>query len=693
MQPDLLLEIGVEEVPARLAPQLLSELKRRAAEQLDQARLDYQGIQVYGAPRRLALLVTGLAQEQREAVEEVKGPPKKAAFGPDGEPTKAALGFARSQGVEVKDLVVKELPGGSYVFARKVFAGQRTMSILPQLLGELILSLNVAHPMRWGDHDLKFIRPIRWLVALYGEDVIPVTLNGLCASNQSYGHRVLHPGPVTITLPRLYVEEMRKAGVVVDPDERRQLIWDQVEELARDHGGRVEPDQDLLEEVNFLAEHPTAFVGSFDEEFLSLPPEVLTTPMRDHQRYFPIWRQDGAGLLPLFVAIRDGGRDFMEVVRQGNEKVLRARLADARFFYQEDLASPLGSRVEDLKGVVFQEGLGNMYQKTLRLGKLVLYLGRILEASAKDVAVAERAAYLAKADLLTQMVYEFPELQGIMGDYYARAAGESPAVGTAIREHLLPRSAEDALPATWPGAILSLVDKIDSLVGFLALGLSPSGSQDPYALRRQGLGVCRILVARDLHLSLSDLIQEAYDLYAGVAFKLDRQQAVGEVMGFLQQRLEGIMENQGIRYDLVNAVMAAGCDDVAAAWDRAQALASFRGDPRFGALLTAYTRAANLATHARHDHVRPELLVEPVEQRLWEQFQAIRSQADSKLRQRDYLGFFIAMSGLKEAIDAFFDGVLVMAEDESIRANRLALLRRIAGYIGQVADLSQVVVA
>lgn len=690
---DLLLEIGVEEMPARLAPQLLAELKRQAAERLDQARLTYQEIQVYGAPRRLALLVTGLAEEQKEAVEEVKGPPQKAAFEPGGEPTKAALGFARSQQVDVKELVVRELPSGSYVFARKVWAGQKTETILPSLVHELILGLNVAHPMRWGDHDLKFIRPIRWLVALYGEDVVPVTIGGLSASNQSRGHRVLHPGPVNLTLPRLYVEEMHKAGVLVDPDERRRLIWEQVQELARDQGGRVEPDASLLEEVNFLAEHPTALVGSFDEEFLELPPEVLTTPMRDHQRYFPIWQQDGARLLPRFVAVRDGGRDFLEVVRRGNEKVLRARLADARFFFQEDLASPLGSQVEALQGVVFQEGLGNMYQKTQRLGRLVEYLGRVLPATAEEVAVAQRAAYLAKADLLTQMVYEFPELQGIMGDYYARAAGESPAVGTAIREHLWPRSADDVLPTTWPGAILSLADKMDSLVGFLALGLSPSGSQDPYALRRQGLGLCRILVSRDLHLSLKDLIQETYHLYADVAFKLDRQQAVSEVTGFLRQRLEGMMESQGINYDLVDAVMAPGCDDVAATWARAQALAGFRSDPRFEALLTAYSRAANLARQARHDYVRPELLAEPVEQELWEKFQAVRAEADTKLRQRDYLGFFISLSGLKPYIDAFFDGVLVMAEDEAIRANRLALLRRVAGYIGQVADLSRIVVA
>jgi len=687
---DFLLEIGTEEIPARFLPGALEELATVTEQLLAEARLLFEDIRTCGTPRRLAVRVFGLAARQTPLVLEVKGPPRQAAFDAAGRPTRAAEGFARNQGVRVDDLVVRRVGDTDYVFAIKEEPGRATGEVLQELAPRIVTSLSFPKSMRWGDYDLKFIRPIRWLVALYGEDVVPFILAGVRADRYTYGHRFLRPGPHALGEPGTYVDTLRAAFVLVNPAERRSEVWRQVQEVAQAAGGTVRPDEELLDEVANLLEYPTAFCGRFPAEYLELPPPVLVTPMREHQRYFPVYGPDGA-LLPLFIGVHNGTAEHIDAIRAGNERVLRARLADARFFYKEDLKEPLAAKVEQLKKIVFLEELGSLYEKTERLEALAAYLAGVLGLDSTDAQRAMRAARLCKADLVTSMVYEFPELEGVMGREYALRGGEDPVVAQAIYEHYLPRGAGDELPVTPPGRVLSLAEKADNLVGCFGLGIVPTGSQDPYALRRQALGMCRLLLEAEIFLDTEDLFRKTYGLYAG-RLKLSEEDTVSRLGEFLVQRLRGLFVERGLAADTVEAVLAAGAGDIRDAWERGYALEAFRATPAFEDVHTAFTRAHNLAKNAADDEVDPALFEDPAEDELLSTYRGVAARAEPLLAARRYGEALALMAELRRPVDRFFDAVLVMTEELAVRENRLALLRRVAGLVKKVADFSRLVV-
>ncbi|MBM7867987.1 glycine--tRNA ligase subunit beta [Heliobacterium gestii] len=686
---DLLLEIGTEEIPAKFMPPALAQLRELAEKGLQEARLGFGAIETYGTPRRLTLYVTEVTPQQQDLRLEVKGPAVKAGFDKEGNPTKAAQGFARSQGVDVSALVTRDVAGVPYLYALRTESGRPAEEVLPQLLKSWIGSLSFPKPMRWAWGETRFARPIRWIVALYGAEIVPIEIEGVQAGRITYGHRFLSGGPLVLNEPSEYLERMEAAYVIADPQKRKDLIWKQITELAAAEGGLVAEDEGLLNEITYLVEYPTALCGQVNADYMHLPEDVLITPMKEHQRYFPVKKPSG-GLLPKFITVRNGTAEHIAVVRAGNEKVLRARLADAAFFYAEDQKTPLSAQREKLKKIVFQESLGTVYERVEREQALTGFLADNLKVSSELRDRALRAAELAKADLVTHMVYEFPELQGIMGERYALLSGEAPQVAQAIREHYQPRFSGDDVPASTEGTLVALADKMDAIVGCFSIGIIPTGSQDPYALRRQAQGVCQIIMRGDLPLSLSAVIEKAYSLYAAAGRPTrsleETQKDLGE---FFRQRLRHLLGEEGVRYDTIDAVLAEGFDQPAEALKRAKALSTFRQADAFAALITAYTRAANLAKKGGHGAIRADLFEEATEGGLYRALQA----AQAKVRQAggDYGAVLEAVAALRPAVDAFFDAVMVMAEDVAIRENRLALLNGVIGLTRGVADLSKLV--
>ncbi|MEW6183062.1 MAG: glycine--tRNA ligase subunit beta [Bacillota bacterium] len=689
---DFLLEIGTEEIPARFLPGALEELSKKAASLLSEARLGFGAVETYGTPRRLVLFVRRVPERQEPLLQEVKGPARQAAYDAFGKPTKAAAGFARSRGVDVTELVVRKAGKTEYVFAVKQEPGKPAKEVLAELCPRLITSLGFPKPMRWGDTEMRFIRPIRWLTSLYGDEPVIFSIDELVSGRESRGHRFLAAGTVTIEKTGEYVSRMAESYVLVDPAERRRIVREQITALAAQEKCLMPSDDELLDEVVNLVEFPTAFCGGFPEEYLEIPEAVLVTAMREHQRYFPVHGTDGR-LLPRFIAVHNSSPGHTAAICAGNEAVLRARLADAAFFYREDLATPLAKRIQGLKKVVYREELGTLYDKTLRLGMLVKYLGTALETGPEDMIAAARAAHLSKGDLLTNMVYEFPELQGTMGKEYALRDGESETVATALYEQYLPRFAGDLLPRTVPGRVLSIADKVDNLVGCFGLGLIPTGSQDPYALRRQALGLCHIVLDGALHVSLSDLILQACREYGGHRLKRDTGEILDELMEFFRQRLRGLFSEQDIVPEVTEAVLAAGFDDVETAWRRAKAVTDFRSGPLFGDLHTAYTRAANLARTAPEREPDTALFTDPAEGRLYQAVLRLREETAADMKDHSYGRVLEKLSALREPVDVFFDAVLVMDEDPGLRENRLALLRAVCGLVRRVADLSKIPLA
>ena len=693
MTKDFLLEIGTEEIPARFLGPALRQIEETLRGQLTEKRIDFQGVRLAGSPRRMAVCVVGLAENQQPLIKEVKGPAAKVAYNANGQPTPAVLGFARSQGVDVADLVVRSVGPVEYVFASKSDQGRPTMDVLAEFCPALITGLNFPKPMRWGELEFRFARPIRWLVALYGEEILPFELAGIKSGRTTYGHRFLSTEPVDLKDAGEYFNRLKENFVLVDPQERRKTIWEQVEAVVGAAGGFVEKDEELLDEVTNLVEYPTAFTGGFDPEFLRIPKEVLVTVMREHQRYFPVNGADGK-LLPLFVGVRNGTADHMETVRAGNEKVLQARLADASFFWDEDLKEPLAQLTESLKKIVWQESLGTVYDKVQRIHALALYLGERLGIDENTLMKLKRGAHLCKADLVTSMVYEFPELQGIMGREYALQSGEEEIVALAIFEHYLPRFAGDVLPTTTIGRILSLADKFDTLVGCFAIGIQPTGSQDPYALRRQALGIGNIIIDGKLVLSIREIAAIAYEGFRQrVNLKVDREKVLDDLEVFFEQRLRGLIIDQGSAYDIVEAVLSTGSDDILGTLQRVEALGQFRANPAFEAVITAFNRANNLSKkYEGSADVSPQLLQHQDERELYQAVIRVRQELSELLAKRDYHRALAHLALLRKPVDAFFEAVMVMVEDEKVRDNRLALLKSVALLVSPIADLNKIVV-
>ena len=686
MSKTLLLEIGTEEVPAHVMPGILSQLKENAAKTFEELRIEYKNIKTLGTPRRSALLVEGLAEQQADLSKENRGPAVNIAFDADGNPTKAAQGFARGQGVKPEELVTKD----GYVYAMVHEKGGQTVDLLGETLKGLVDGLNFPNNMHWADLDYKFIRPLRWLVALYGQDVIDFEVANVKSGRTSRGHRFLSEGDFEIANAEDYVEACRKASIIVDQNERCEMIRQQIAEVAAANGGQAEVNEDLLEEVLYLVEYPTALCGKFDEKYLALPAEAVITPMRDHQRYFPVLK-DGQ-LLPLFITIRNGGKEHLETVQHGNERVLRARLEDAQFFFDEDRKKTLEQHGEKLKTVVFQDGLGTIYDKALRLEVLAGYIADAIGANEQDKKDAVRAAKLAKADLVTGMVTEFTELQGVMGREYALLDGETKAVAQAIDEHYMPRFAGDSQPASVAGRIVSLADKIDTIVGTFSRGLIPTGSQDPFALRRQALGIVNMLKEAQYHISLSQLVAKAMELLkiadAGQQAKLQK-----DVADFMKLRLKNVLADAGIRYDVVDAVFVT-VDDIYGVFLRANAVnEAVKQDME--KTIQAFVRTGNIARKAEDVQAAVEagLLAEQVEKDLYKAYEAAASKVEKEIAAQDYAGAIATLSQLAAPIDAFFDGVMVMDKDEKIKNNRLGLLKLVDNLVCQVADFSKIVLA
>ena len=681
MSKDLLLEIGTEEVPAHVMPHLLVDLKRLAGDMFAERRLAYESLRTIGTPRRATLLVTGLAERQEDVSTETRGPSVAIAFDAEGNPTKAGAGFARGQGVEPSELIQRD----GYVYAAVHEKGAETAQLLAELLPELIHAIPLPNSMRWGDLDFRFIRPIRWIVALYGTEVVPFTIANVTSGNTSRGHRTLAPQDFVIASPADYEAACEKAYIIVDQERRRTMITEQINEVAKSCGGTAEITPDLLEEVLYLVEYPTALSGTFEEKYLALPAETVITPMRDHQRYFPVKAADGS-LLPVFITVRNGGREHLDVVAHGNERVLRARLADAQFFFDEDRKKSLAEHREKLKTVVFQQGLGSMYEKTERLMGLVT---AIVEELAPDEAAyeamepdARRAAELSKADLVTGMVTEFTELQGIMGREYALLDGEKPEVARAIDEQYMPRFAGDELPQSDLGFALSVADKIDNIVGTFSRGKIPTGSQDPFALRRQALGLVLMLIEHESGLLLSDLVEEASDLYDLDVSLCQKMQVY--VADFIRLRLKNVLTERGVRYDVQEAVLT-DVDFVADVPVRAAYVERLLASDGADALVQSFVRVGNIARMTETGIVDPALFVAQEEGALhaaYERAVAARAEGADTLP---------AEQALAAAIDAFFDAVMVMDKDERVRANRLSLLKAVDNYLLQTADYSKIV--
>jgi glycyl-tRNA synthetase beta chain len=688
MASELLLEIGTEEIPARFLPPVLEEMATSFRNMLDQELIAVGEILTWGTPRRLALVAREMATSTAEKGKEVLGPPKAVAVDAAGKPTPAATGFARAQGVTVADLIEVDTPRGVYLAVKKITAGRPTVERLTELLPTFILGLSFPKSMRWGSQTITFARPIHWILARYGGAEVPFELGDVVSGGVTYGHRFLAPEAIEVADSQAYVAALRTAKVIVDPAERRTLLMEELSRAAAGVQGEVVPNPGLLEENTFLVEYPSVVVGNFEDQFLALPDEVLITSMREHQRYFSLRDRDGR-LLPHFIAVNNTLTRNPEVVRQGHERVLRARLSDAMFFFQEDAKTPLEKRVDALKGVVFHSLLGTSYEKMARFRELAGRLARQLAPELEEEV--GRAATLCKADITTEMVGEFPSLQGVMGRQYARQSGEAPQVAEALFTHYLPRHADDelGLPPDRIGALVGLADRLDTICGCFGVGLSPTGTADPYGLRRHALAVIRILRSQALHLDLVETVAVALEL---LQEKISRpmEETALEVLDFFQTRLQHLLLAEGFDHETITAVLAAGCRDVVDAADKVRALAEVRRSPEFPALAAAFKRVINIAQGAEPGEVTPLLFEYPEENLLYESTESMKLEVTGALEQRDYPGVCRALARLKGPVDAFFDKVLVMAEDANLRRNRLALLLRISRTFLLMADFSKI---
>ena len=680
MAKDLLFEIGAEEIPAGFMPHILGQLKQLAETKLNDAHLPFESIATYGTPRRLALIVKGLADTSAEISERHKGPSASIAYDADGNATKAAIGFARGKGLDVANLVVED----GYIYAETKTAGVPAKDIVTDMLPQLITGLNFPKSMHWGNLDAKFVRPVRWLVALLDEEVIPVEFATVKSGNVTRGHRFLGADEINIKNAASYVDTLKENFVMVDQDARRKLISKQLHDIAASKNASIVWDDDLLEEINYLVEWPSALCGGFEESYLALPDAAIITPMKDHQRYFPLVDQDGK-LLPMFLTVRNGSDHSIEVVQAGNERVLRARLDDAKFFFNEDRKKPLIDRQDGLTKIVFQEGLGNLADKTERLLKLGRVFGEECGLHEDAAVVLERATELAKTDLTTGMVTEFTELQGVMGKEYALLDGESPEVAEAIFEQYLPRFAGDVLPQTEAGKVLSIIDKVDNIVATFSRGLIPTGSQDPYALRRQTIGILNILLGSEWNISLRPIFKASMELLNVPAEKQD--ELLGQVEEFFMLRLKNIFLDREVPHHVIDLLLSNNELSVADAEGLVNALLANRIDENVE-LVQAYTRMYNLVKDVEYTGVNNDLLKEDAEKALFEAASKASEISSAAWEAGDYDAVVAVPATLVPTINKFFEDVMVMDKDEAIKANRLQLVRLAYSVMAIIGDIS-----
>lgn len=693
MAKTYLLEIGLEEMPAHVVTPSVLQLKERMTKFLTDARLDFEDIKTFSTPRRLTVQVLGLADKQADVKKEVRGPAKKIAQDADGNWTKAAIGFSKGQGASTDDIVFKDVKGTPYVFVQTFTAGKTAAEVLTAGIKDVITKMNFPTMMKWSTFSFKYIRPIRWIVSLLDDAIVPVEILDVTAGRVSRGHRFLgHDVDIATALD--YEEDLASVQVIADADKRKTKIREQIAALAQAHDWQIKVNEDLLEEVNNLVEFPTAFAGDFDTKYLTIPDEVLITSMRDHQRFFYVTDADD-NLLPHFVSVRNGNTDHLENVALGNQKVLTARLEDAAFFYHEDQQHSIQEYVERLKKVSFHDKIGTMYEKMQRVMVISAFLADRFGLTETEKNQLHRAAQIYKFDLVTGMVGEFPELQGVMGDKYAVLKGEDPAVGQAIREHYMPISAEGDLPKSKVGAVLAIADKVDSISSFFAVGLTPSGSNDPFALRRQAFGIVRIVRDQGWDFPIRQIetaIQK--ELAANDAtYDLDFAKQTAPVADFLTDRVKQWFSNHKLRYDIVDTVIKGSRQDIREMFKAADVLNAHQDDPQFKDTIEAFTRLLRITAKAKLDSddltVDPSLFENDAEQKLYDAVEDLKQKVTSTMSMEDR---FTALASLRPLIVDYFEQTMVMSKDEQVRDNHLKQLLTIAQMVNVMGDLNQLVV-
>ncbi|MCC6545277.1 MAG: glycine--tRNA ligase subunit beta [Nitrospirae bacterium] len=690
MHKDILLEIGTEELPARFIPAAITGIKDAAERLLTDNRIRFREISVYGTPRRLALIVREADEMQEDVVIEVSGPPKSAAYSADGIPTKAAVGFARGQGIDISQLKIQHTDKGEYLFAEKHEKGKKTKDVLPELLNNLLTSIAFPKSMRWNDTRVRFARPLRWLLAIYGDEVIGLDFAGVKSGRISYGHHFMSPESFVVNNPDDYISSLKERFVIADQSERLKRVEEQLKDISNEKGGLVVPDEDLLKEVAFLTEYPVAVCGRFDDGFLSLPKDVLVTVLREHQRSFLI-EKDRGGSLPYFISVSNTMPGDIGVIRSGYERVVRARLSDAKFFFDADCTLRLEDRSVKLGQVVFMAKLGTMSEKVVRLRSSVSHFSELFNMS-EIAPIAERSAELSKADLMTDMVGEFPELQGVMGREYALRQGEKGEVAMAIFEQYLPRFSGDMLPATKAGKILAVAEKMDNITGCFGSGNVPTGSNDPYALRRQAIGILHILIKGGHHVDLKKVAEVSLSNYKGIIAEVKYNEIINNVIEFFRERLSTLVVTEGYRYDCVRAVISTDLDDPYDAFLRITALDRYRIKPEFDALTISFKRVMNIIPADFMSVFKEGLLKEDEEKGLYEAYKKAEYNAMLAKKEYNYWKAFSLIADLKSNVDSFFDKVLVMDKDINLRNNRLSLMSMLRDLFLKFADFRQIVV-
>jgi glycyl-tRNA synthetase beta chain len=690
---NLLLEIGAEELPAGYIAPALEAIASNLLKKLSAARIEYGDVKTFGTPRRLAVMVEGVAAKQPTVSKDVLGPPTKVAFDADGQPTMAAVKFAEKVGVPVKALKSQNTEKGSYLSARVTERGVATKTLLKKFLPEVILATPFPKTMKWAELNIQFARPMYSIVALLGSSIVSFGLGNLKSGRHTYGHSFMHPGKVKIDHPGAYLDSLKNVQVIADIEVRKKMVIQEIERAASAVGGKVLPDDELVDIVTNLVEYPIATAGKFDDEFLEIPREILITAMREHQKYFAVIDESGR-LMPYFIAVNNTRTKDLDLVATGHQRVLRARLSDAQFFFRSDVKVSFGPWMEKLEGVLFQAKLGSMQEKVGRVKRLAAYLADAEGMDAGFKARVTRAAELCKADLVSQVVVEFPKLQGVMGRVYAGVAGEPDDVATAVEEHYRPTYSGGQLPKTATGAVLAIADKIDSICGCFSVGLIPTGASDPYALRRQGIGIVNIMLDKGFAFSLNDLIVKSLELFHEKA-DFPIQETVEKVHAFIQNRMAHILVEKGFSKDVVTAVTSAGAENVPNVWQRVKALQDLKGAPDFEPLAAAFKRVVNIIKKTAggpQGQVREDLLSHATEKELFAAFKEVQVQVAELFINGDFEKALLIIASLKDPVDAFFDGVLVMAEDAEVRNNRLALLGSIAALFDQFADFSKLAV-
>lgn len=687
MNKDLLLELGTEEIPARFISSTKKSMKSFLEKKLKELRISFDEITIKSTPRRFSIFIKSLADTQQASTEEIKGPSKKIAFDENKNPSKALSGFLKSKNVSLDDITFVKNGNEEYVYVVKKLPAEETVSYLKEIFEQMIDSLSFPKPMRWGGNKIKFIRPIRWILCLYGDEVPDLEMFNLKASNITRGHRFLGNNYINISSIDEYEQKLEENFVILDDTKRREMIRTQIVQVATKLGGVYMEDEDLLEEVNYIIEFPTALYGEFKEEYLKLPKETIITPMKEHQRYFPVLDNDG-NLLNKFITVRNGNDYMIENVRKGNEKVLDARLSDAHFFYEQDISKKLEEYIPKLETIVYHEKLGTMYDKMLRLENLSSSYAKIFDVNEKD---AKRAAHLCKADLTTSMVFEFTELQGIMGRYYATISGENQEVADAIYEHYLPRFSGDDVAKTNIGVVVSLADKFDAICGFFSVGIKPTGSQDPYALRRMALGILNTLIENKVSVPLDNLVKISLRQFENKA-EFNFNTVFDEIMEFMKLRLKNILLEQKIRYDVVDSVI----NDISLVYsvvEKAKQVEKWVNNKNNLSNINTFTRIYNISSKIQQVQEVDETMFDQDEEKLlYNNYKAIKDDVDDLNRKYEYVSALIKISEIVPKIDNFFDNVMIMTDDEKIKNNRLALISKLKEMSLNIADFSKIVI-